>query len=165
MVQRITVASNVTPTPPLNANGETPTYIGDGYANIRGVELSTSHRPTHDTWVGGHYAYTDINSNDRFADATAPRHAFTLFAAAALPGGWHVSASHGLVGSMQWYRTNAERVGAYHHTAVRLSQRFAVAGVDTEIAFGIDRISGSVADFLPTLTRPTQGYATIRMAF
>ena len=169
MLQRVTVTSNVTPLPPpLNLrNGlyETPTYIGDGYANISGAELSVIHRPSHDAWVGGNYAYIDINSNDRFADATAPRHTFTLLAAAPLPHGWLLSASHGLVGSMQWYTIDTNRVSAYHHSALRIAKRFRLARADTEFSVGIDRLSSSVSDYLPSLSRPTQGYATLRVSF
>lgn len=166
MIRRVTVPSNITPLPPpLNRNGETPTYIGGGYADIRGTELSAIYRPAHDKWIGGHYAYVDINSNDRFADATAPRHAFTLFAAAALPGGWNVSASHGFVGSMQWYVGTADRVRPYHHDTLRLAHRFTTGPLEGEIALGIDRLSGAVADFLPDRRRPTQGYATLRLDY
>ena len=166
MLRRVTVPSNITPLPPpLNRNGETPTYVGGGYANIRGAELSAIHRPSHDKWIGGHYAYVDINSNDRFADATAPRHTYTLFAATELPGGWQLSASHGFVGGMQWYVSAADRVGPYHHSALRLARRFAAGPLEGEIALGMDRLSGSVADFLPDRRRPTQGYATLRIAY
>lgn len=104
-VEGLTSASvecNVTPLPPpLNRNSGAPIDIGGGYADIRVAELSAIFRPVNDKWIGGHYAYTNINSNDRFADASAPRQAFTFFAAMALPGGWKVSASHGFVGCMQ----------------------------------------------------------------
>ena len=166
MLRGVTVPSNIRPLPPpLNRNGETPTYIAGRHADIRGAELSTIFRPANDKWIDGHYAYTNINSNDCFADASAPRQAFTFFAATALPSCWNLSASHGFVGRMQWYVDAADRVGPCHHSALRLARHFASRSVGGEVALGIDRLFGTVADYVADRQRPTQGFATLRLVY
>ncbi|MBT0960994.1 TonB-dependent receptor plug domain-containing protein [Denitromonas iodatirespirans] len=165
MLRRVTAPSNVTPAPALNNNGETPRYFNGGYARIRGAELSGLYRPTHDTWVGGHYASLDINSNDEFADRSAPNEQFSVFAAAEVSPGWHMSVSHHFVGSMQWYTQDKHRLKAYRRTDLRLARRIAAGGVRGELAVGVERFTDEVSDYLPTLTRPTQAYVTLRVEY
>ena len=164
MLRRTTTPSNITPL--LNRDGESPLYLGDGEADIRGAEVSTLYRSAHDTWIGGHYAYTDINSNDPDAHASAPRQTFSFFAAIGLPHGWHMSASHAFVGSMHWYDDDEDaRVPAHHASDLRLAKTWQFARTRTEVAVGMERISGAVADYLPSRTRPTQGYVTLRLSY
>ncbi len=169
LLRRVTVTSNLNPIPLLTQllhKGEAPLYLGDGKADIRGAEVTFLYRSTHDTWIGGHYAYTDINSNDPAADVSVPRQAFSLFAAIQLPRGWRMSASHAFVGSMHWYDDDEDaRVPAYHASSVRLAKEWPLGRTRTEVAVGIDRVSGAVADYLPQTTRPTQGYVTVRFTY
>ena len=164
MLRRTTLPSNITPAPPLNGEGEAPTYKSDGKAQIHGAEVSFLYLSTHDTWIGGHYAYTDLKSNDPPADRTAPRHAYALFAATRLPHGWQMSATHGFVGGMQWY-DDEERLPAYHYTNLRLARQWRMGRSGVEVAVGMDRINGARSDYLPALTRPTQGYVTVRFRY
>jgi len=164
MLRRTTLPSNITPTPPLNNAGEAPTYKSDGKAQIRGAEVSFLYLSTHDTWIGGHYAYTDLKSNDPPADRSAPRHAYALFAATRLPHGWQMSATHGFVGGMQWY-DDEELLPAYHYTNLRLARQWHMGRTGVEVAVGMDRINGGLSDYLPALTRPPQGYVTVRLSY
>lgn len=165
MLRRITSPSNANPVPVLNTNGETPHYTNGGYARIRGAELTGLYRPTHDTWIGGHYASLDINSNDEFADRSAPNEQFSVFAAAQIHPGWHMSLTHHFVGSMQWYTQEKNRLKAYRQTNLRLAHRFSIRGVRGEIAVGVQHWTDAFADYLPSLTRPTQAYASLRLEY
>lgn len=167
MLRRDTATTNATG-PILSGalwKGDSPRYYNGGYAKIRGAELTALYRPTHDTWIGGHYASLDINSNDEFADRTAPNEQFSVFAATELFPGWHMSVSHHFVGSMQWYTQEKYRLKPYRQTHLRLARRFAAAGVRGELAIGVERFTDDIADYLPTLTRPTQAYATLRLEY
>lgn len=167
LLRRDTVATNATDPllSPLLWKGDSPRYFNGGYARIRGAELSGLYRPTHDTWVGGHYASVDINSNDEFADRSAPNEQFTVFAATEVYPGWHMSASHQFIGSMQWYTQDKHRLKAYRRTDLRLARRIAAGGLRGELALGVERFTDGISDYLPTLTRPTQAYATLRVEF
>ena len=46
-----------------------------------------------------------------------------------------------------------------------MARRFAAAGVRGELAIGVERFTDDIADYLPTLTRPTQAYATLRLEY
>lgn len=164
MLRRVTLPSNVSPAPPLNNAGEAPTYKSDGKAEIHGAEVSFLYLSTHDTWIGGHYAYTDLKSNDPPAEFSAPRHAYALFAATRLPRGWQMSATYGFVGGMQWY-DDEERLPAYHYTNVRLARHWRAGRTGIEVAVGMDRVDGELSDYLPELTRPPQGYVTVRLSY
>ena len=167
MLRRDTATTNATG-PILSGalwKGDSPRYYNGGYAKIRGAELTALYRPTHNTWIGGPYASLDINSNDEFADRTAPNEQFSVFAATELFPGWHMSVSHHFVGSMQWYTQEKYRLKPYRQTHLRLARRFAAAGVRGELAIGVERFTDDIADYLPTLTRPTQAYATLRLEY
>jgi iron complex outermembrane receptor protein len=166
LLRRVTLPTNVVPVPPLNTDGDTPTYRSDAKADIRGAEVSFLYLSTHDTWIGGHYAYTDLNSNDPSADVSAPRHAYSLFAATSLYQGWQVSARFGFVGHMAWYDDDDDAVvPPYHTLGIRLARQWQSGPAQFELAVGMDRIGGSIADYLPEQTRPTQGYVTLRMSY
>ncbi|TVT76110.1 MAG: hypothetical protein FHP92_08760 [Denitromonas halophila] len=167
LLRRDTTATNATD-PRLHPslwNGESPRYYNGGYARIRGAELTGLYRPTHDTWIGGHYASIDINSNDEFADRSAPNEQFSVFAAAQIHPGWHMSLTHHFVGSMQWYTQEKNRLKAYRQTNLRLAHRFSARGVRGEIAVGVQHWTDAFADYLPSLTRPTQAYASLRLEY
>lgn len=167
LLRRDTTATNATDARfPLSTwNGDSTRYYNGGYARIRGAELTGLYRPTHDTWIGGHYASLDINSNDEFADRSAPNEQFSVFAAAQIHPGWHMSLTHHFVGSMQWYTQEKNRLKAYRQTNLRLAHRFSTRGVRGEIAVGVQHWTDAFADYLPSLTRPTQAYASLRLEY
>lgn len=164
LLERRTTRSNVTPSPPLNSNGESPLYVNGSSATINGAELSGIYRWRRDTWLGGHYTYTDIDSNVYEAQISAPREAYFLFAAVQLPHQWHVSGGWGYVGAMSWYDDDDDLDG-YHHASVRVARRWRMGKLTSELSVGMDRITGAVADYRPEYHRPTQGYVTLRLSY
>ncbi|QID19079.1 TonB-dependent receptor [Nitrogeniibacter mangrovi] len=166
MIRRDTATSNIVPAPPLNHDGEAPKYIGGGAADIHGTELSFLYRSTHDTWIGGHYAYTHLKSNDPPAELSAPHHAFALFASIRLPHDWQMSVQHGFVGGMSWYDSDPEdTVRPYHYSSARIAKRWRAGVSSAELAVGMDRIGGGVSDFHQDLVRPPEGYVTLRLTY
>ena len=160
MLQRVTRPSPLSPA----LSAEAPVYIGGASADLHGAELSGIYRPTQDRWIGAHYTYTDIDASDPAAELSAPTHAYAVFGAVRLFAAWQLSGLVGYVGRMSWYDDD-DWIDGYHHASVRIARHWRLGPANAELAVGMDRIDQAVADFRPELTRPTQGYVTLRLTY
>ncbi len=164
LLERKTTTSNLSPPPPLNSEGDSPLYINGASATINGAELSGVYRWGTDAWIGGHYTYTDIDSNVIEAQISAPREAFFLFAATQLPWQWQLSGGWGYMGMMSWYDDD-DWIHGYHHASARIAKRWRTGNATAELAVGMDRIAGAVSDYRPEISRPPEGYVTLRLTY
>jgi len=81
-----------------------------------------------------------------------------------LPGQWQLSGGWGYVGAMSWYDDD-DGIDGYHHAGARVAKRWRMGNLNTELAIGMDRITGAVADYRPEISRPPEGYVTLRLSY
>lgn len=145
----------------LFARNNTRYLTNSGLADIRGLELAATWRPTARTWLTANHTKLRIdNPNVSSSDArlanssgyveySAPRHASTLFGAWEFRPSWQLSVAKHWIGSMAWYQDYWHRVSPYRQLDLRLGHRFTWGGCRGEAALTARNADGPDQTYAP----------------
>lgn len=135
-------------------------FANSGEADIRGLEVVATWRPTTGTWLSLQHTELRIDGPGNPATASgaqpsawvansAPRHSSALFGAWEFHPRWQVSVARRWVGGMSWYSDTAHRVGMYRQLDVQLSHRLPPDLLRGEVSVTARNIDGDDETFAP----------------
>ncbi|MBN8284312.1 TonB-dependent receptor [Zoogloea sp.] len=135
-------------------------FANSGEADIRGLEVVATWRPTTGTWLSLQHTELRIDGPGNPATASgaqpsawvansAPRHSSALFGAWEFHPRWQVSVARRWVGGMSWYSDAAHRVGMYRQLDVQLSHRLPPDLLRGEVSVTARNIDGDDETFAP----------------
>ncbi|NTV11135.1 MAG: TonB-dependent receptor, partial [Zoogloea sp.] len=126
-----------------------------GQADVHGVELAATWRPSLRTWLTLNHAIEHIEGPtltraeqdlmpSAYVATSAPRHSTTLTGAWSVTDDWQLSFAHHWIGSMSWYQDMVDYGIPFHRRLdARIARRFNLANTRGEISLVGQNIDGT----------------------
>jgi len=144
----------------LFSRSNTRYFTNSGEADIRGLEISATWRPSPRTWLTAHHTELRIDNPGVSAAATptnasgyveysAPRHSSSLYGAWEFRPGWQLSAAKHWIGSMSWYQDSWHKTTPYRQLDLRLARRLPASLARGEVSVTARNVDGPDQTYAP----------------
>ncbi|GLT21658.1 hypothetical protein GCM10007933_11100 [Zoogloea oryzae] len=144
----------------LFSRSNTRYFTNSGEANIRGLEISATWRPSPRTWLTAHhtalridnpnFSATEAKTNSSgWIEYTAPKQSSTLFGAWEFLPGWQFSFAKHWIGSMSWYQDNWHKTAPYRQLDLRLARRLPASIARGEVSITARNVDGPDQTYAP----------------
>ncbi len=144
----------------LFSRSNTRYFTNSGEANIRGLEISATWRPSPRTWLTAHhtalridnpnFSATEAKTNSSgWIEYSAPKQSSTLFGAWEFLPGWQFSFAKHWIGSMSWYQYNWHKTAPYRQLDLRLARRLPASIARGEVSITARNVDGPDQTYAP----------------